>query len=89
MICLKIIAICLLIYIIFKSTEKSEYMTDGERIERSSEILNNKHLFTGSSKLSDAQKKLEWMDSISFYDAFTVLRNNSNASISDLKNIFN
>ncbi len=89
MVCLKVIVLCLLIYIICKSEKKSEYMTDMEKIEKSTEILKNKNLFNGSSTLSEAQKKLPWLDSISFYDSFTVLDKNKNASISDLKNIFN
>lgn len=89
MICLKVIIVCLLIYIICKSEKKSEYMTDMEKIEKSTEILKNKQLFNKSGKLSTAQKKIPWLDSVSFYDSFTVLNKNKNASISDLKNIFN
>lgn len=88
MTCIKIIVICLLIYIICNK-KKSECMTDMEKIQKSTEILNNKHLFNDSGKLSAARSKLPWLDSVSFYDSCILLNNNKNATISDLKNIFN
>lgn len=84
---LKIIIIIVLLYYVAKNNKK-EGMSDMTKTKRSQDILKNTHLFSTNSSMTEAKNKLPWLDPIYYHDAFTVLRNNKNADISDLKTIF-